>query len=180
MRSKVAFATASGYNKTRRLGSRRRVPFLFSLPFQQSDLLDAGRIGRTHVATSGHPQCIVDKTPFARIHRLKLKRTAGDAHAISEFSNALHDAIFAHGTVVFAIDDDFLSVFVLACSRRFNKNWIASSVSPSVQSTAGSPRYKSAASHYRLHSWSPRFARRNRGNLASCRADLSASSSFSL
>src|SRR5207249_6548263 len=39
-------------------------------------------------------------------------RAAGDAHAVSQFSYSLHNAIFAHGTIMLAIDDYFFSVFV--------------------------------------------------------------------
>src|SRR4030095_10440563 len=49
-----------------------------------------------------------------------------------------------------------------------------------VQSAGHFPRYKSAMSGCRPHYWSPRFAPRNRDNPAKYRADLSASSSFSL
>ena len=76
-------------------------------------MLDARRIGW---APCGNVRIVlksvVDEAPLVGIHRLKLQRTARDAHAVSQFSDSLHDAIFAHRTVVFAIDNDFFSVFV--------------------------------------------------------------------
>jgi hypothetical protein len=59
----------------------------------------------------------VNETPFVRIHRLELKRTAGDAHTVCQFSHALHDAIFAHGTVVLTIDDHFFSILVFGLQQ---------------------------------------------------------------
>src|SRR6266480_24771 len=55
---------------------------------------------------------VVNEAPLVGIHRFKLKRTTRDANAVSQFSHTLDDAIFAHGTIVFAIYDDLFSVFV--------------------------------------------------------------------
>ena len=46
------------------------------------------------------------------IHRFQLKRTSGDADALGQLTNALHDSIFAHGTIMLAINDDLRRVLV--------------------------------------------------------------------
>ena len=54
----------------------------------------------------------MDEAPLVGIHRLELKRAAGDAHAFRQLAHALYDPIFTHGTIMFAIDDDFFRVLV--------------------------------------------------------------------
>ena len=54
----------------------------------------------------------MDEPPFVGVHRLELERTAGNAYALRQFAHSLHDPIFAHGAIVFAIDDDFFGVLV--------------------------------------------------------------------
>jgi hypothetical protein len=79
----------------------------------------------------------VHETPLIRIHRFKLKGTARDAHAVSQFPHSLHNAIFAHGAIMLAVDDDFLSVFVPGLEQpikqklnRFERLAIASDEAP--------------------------------------------------
>src|SRR5436190_15146109 len=96
---------------------RNRLPlrsyFFFWLTLQQSDLLDARGVGW---APSGNLwivfESIMDEAPLVGVHGLELKRAAGDAHAFRQLAHALHDPIFTHGTIMFAIDDDFFRVLV--------------------------------------------------------------------
>src|SRR6266853_807926 len=88
------------------------------LALNQRDLLDARGIGWAPGRYIGVVfESVVDKSPFVGIHRLELKRTTGNAYAVCQFSHALHDAIFAHGTVVFAIDDHFFSILVFGLQQ---------------------------------------------------------------
>ena len=81
-------------------------------------MLDSRGIGRTPRRNLGIVfESIVNQSPLVGIHRLKLKRTARDAHTISQFAHPLHNAIFAHGTIMFAIDDDFRGVFVFGLQQ---------------------------------------------------------------
>ena len=89
--------------------------FFFSLSLEQRDLLDASRVGRAPGRDVGIIfERVVDEPPLVRIHRLELKRPAGNTNAIGQFSHALHDAIFAHGAVMFAIDNDLFGIFVFS------------------------------------------------------------------
>src|SRR5205823_13465957 len=85
--------------------------FFFSLSLEQRDLLDASRVGR---APGRHVRIVfervVDESPLVRIHRLELKRPTGNTKEISQFSHALHDAILAHGPVMFANDHDLFGL----------------------------------------------------------------------
>src|SRR5204863_9384264 len=77
------------------------------------DLLDARRIGRAPGRYLGIVfERIVNEATFVGIHWLELKRATGNAHTFGQFPNALHDAIFAHGTVMFAIDDNLFGILV--------------------------------------------------------------------
>src|SRR5262249_23416031 len=103
---RVALRKAKRLQKTRRLGSRRSWRRGLLWRVRQSDVLDARRIRRTprgnfRIVFEG----VVDEAPFVRIHRLELKRTAGDAYSLRQLAHPLHDPIFAHGAIMFAIDD---------------------------------------------------------------------------
>src|SRR6266496_1344269 len=94
-----------------------RLPFLrgffLGLAFNERDLLDARGIGGAPGRNIGIVfEGVVNKTPFVGIHRLELKRTAGDAHTLRQFPYPLDDAVFAHGAVMFAIDDYLFSILV--------------------------------------------------------------------
>ena len=92
--------------------------FFFSLALEQRDLLDARGVGR---APSRHVgivfERVMDEAPLVRIHRLELKRATSDAHAIGQFSHPLHDAVFAHGAVMFAIDDNLFGIFIFSLEQ---------------------------------------------------------------
>src|SRR5581483_11677835 len=82
--------------------------FPFWLAFNQGDLLDPRRIGWTpggnlRIVFEG----VVDEAAFVRIHWLELERTARDTHAFGQLAHALDDSVFAHGTIMFAINDNF-------------------------------------------------------------------------
>jgi len=80
---------------------------------EQSDLFDARGIGRAPGRNFRIVfESIVDKAPLIGIHRLELERTPCDAHPLGQLAHPLHDAIFAHRAVVFAIDDNFFGVLV--------------------------------------------------------------------
>src|SRR5205809_7767904 len=71
--------------------------FFLRLAFYQRDLLDARGIGWTPGGDLGIVfESIVNEASLVGIHRFKLKRTAGDAHALSQLTHPLHNSIFAH------------------------------------------------------------------------------------
>ena len=54
----------------------------------------------------------MDDAPLVGIHRLELKRSAGNTDTLGQFANTLDDTVFAHRTIMFAIDDNLFGVFV--------------------------------------------------------------------
>src|SRR5438552_3697963 len=92
--------------------------FLLRLAFYQRDLLDARGIGWTPGGDLGIVfESIMNEASLVGIHRFKLKRTAGDAHALSQLTHPLYNSIFAHGTIMLAVDNDFFSVVVLGLQQ---------------------------------------------------------------
>src|SRR5205807_209151 len=92
---------------------RLRGFLLLWLTPHQSDLLDPRGI-------AGTPGCdvgiilegVVDDPPLIGIHRLELKRSTGNADTLGQFADTLDDTVFAHGTIMFAIDDHLFLVLV--------------------------------------------------------------------
>src|SRR5262245_43691611 len=54
----------------------------------------------------------MDEAPLVGIHWLELERAAGNAYALRQLTHPLHDPVFAHGAIMFAIDNDFFGVLV--------------------------------------------------------------------
>ena len=75
-------------------------------------MFDPRRIGRAPGGDIGIVfEGVVNDTPLVGIHRLELKRTSGDTHSLSKFANSLDDSVFAHGTIMLAINNDLLRIF---------------------------------------------------------------------
>src|SRR5438477_13213906 len=55
---------------------------------------------------------VVSEVPRAGIHRLARRGSAGYADSLGQFTDALDETVFAHGTIMFAIDDNPFSVLV--------------------------------------------------------------------
>src|SRR5207302_8530024 len=84
----------------------------------QSDLLNPGGIAWTPGCDIGVIlEGIVDNAPLIGIHRLELKRSAGNADTLGQFADTLDDTVFAHGTIMFAIDDNLFSVLVFCLKQ---------------------------------------------------------------
>src|SRR5437016_9922767 len=96
--------------------------FFLGLPLQERDLFDARRIGRTpgrdiRVVFEG----VVNDAPLIGIHRLELQRASGDTHSVSQLTNPLHDSIFPHGTIMLAINNNLLGIFVFRLQQAVKK-----------------------------------------------------------
>jgi hypothetical protein len=92
------------------------------LAFQERDLFDPRGIGRTPGRDIGVVfEGVVNDAPLIGVHRLELQRAPGDAYSLSQLANALHDSIFAHGTIMLAINNDLLGIFVFRLQQPVEK-----------------------------------------------------------